>query len=227
MAIRCISVALIAGAALTSCAPTGSDDPRSGEAIENSIGNSVGNSVEDIEGVAGTVAINASAIDNAVIDGNARFIVLTPTLIRLEYEDDLAFQDATTFNAVNRDRPAPPFTTGITADGFREVTTSALTLRYRRGSGPFTPANVSIRVTDPITGAITTAAPAFPSYCAIGSACEAETALLGGRTATAYDHTGFTGSAFIAGFESTGASISHDVSGVPTAGTYRLAVRVR
>src|SRR4029079_8363810 len=115
-------------------------------------GPSLENSLEDsLEGIEGPVAISASANDNAVTDGNARFIVLTPTLIRLEYADDLAFQDATTFNAVNRDRPAPPLTTAITADGFREVTTSALTLRYRRGSGPFTPANVSIRVTDPIT----------------------------------------------------------------------------
>ena len=34
MAIRSISIAVIAGAALTSCAPTGSTDQRSGEPIE-------------------------------------------------------------------------------------------------------------------------------------------------------------------------------------------------
>src|SRR5689334_22159091 len=151
MPFRWISIALIAGAGLTSCAPTGPVDERSGESIENSIENSIAE-------VGGPSAISVSANDNAVIDGNARFTVLTPTLIRLEYADDLAFQDATTFNAVNRDLPAPAFTTSVTADGFREITTSALTLRYRRGSGPFTPANLSIRVTDSITGTVTMAA---------------------------------------------------------------------
>jgi len=156
-----------------------------------------------------------------IVDGPARFTVLTPTLIRMEYAGDQVFQDAATFNAVNRSFPAPVFTTRVTGDGLREITTSALTLRYRLGTGPFSPANVAVQIA--ATGVI--AAPAFPSYCVMDAPCEAETALLGGFAATALDHTGHTGSAFVAGFETAGSSLAFDISGVPVAGNYRLAIR--
>ncbi len=105
----------------------------------------------------------ARAAVTPIVDGNARFEVLTPTLIRFEYAGDAAFQDGTTFNAVNRNFAAPAYTTSITADGYREIHTDALTLRYRRSSGPFTAANLSVALTT--NG--TTATPIFPSYCAI------------------------------------------------------------
>ena len=79
--------------------------------------------------------------------------------------------------------------------GYREIKTSALTLRYKQNSGPFTAANLSVVVT--ATGA--TGHPAFPSYCAVSTACEGENALLTGNATTGYDHTGFTGSGFAAG----------------------------
>ena len=83
----------------------------------------------------------AHAASNTVIDGNARFQVLTPTLIRLEYAGDGAFQDSATFTAVNRSFPAVPYTTDVSG-GYREIVTSAVTLRYKENSGPFTPASV-------------------------------------------------------------------------------------
>jgi hypothetical protein len=166
-------------------------------------------------------AAAAPPAGTTVTDGDARFEVLSPTLIRLEYAGDAAFQDATTFNAVNRTFPTAAFTTDVSADGYREIHTTALTLRYRQNSGPFTPANLSVLV----AGTNVTAAPAFPSYCVYAAACEAEDALIGGYAATAYDHTGHTGTGFIAGFSSTGSSITQDVSAVPAAGTYRLSVR--
>lgn len=170
--------------------------------------------------VAAQPAQPAQAATNVVTDGNARFEVLTPTLIRLEYAGDGAFQDATTFNAVNRNFPVPSYTTTATSDGYREIRTSALTLRYKQGSGAFTAANLSVALSTGVT-----AQPAFPSYCAWNTACEAENALLTGRATPAYDHTGYTGSAFAAGIESTGSGIAVDVSGVPAAGSYRLQVR--
>ncbi|GAA2520572.1 TIM-barrel domain-containing protein [Winogradskya humida] len=157
----------------------------------------------------------------AVVDGSARFQVLTPTLIRMEYAGDAAFQDATTFNAVNRNLPAPAYTTAVSSDGFREIRTSSLTLRYKQNSGPFTASNLSVVVTS--TGA--TANPIFPSYCVVSTACEAENALLRKHAGTAVDHTGYVGSGFVAGYESADSGIEQDVSGVPTAGSYRLAVR--
>jgi hypothetical protein len=167
------------------------------------------------------VAVAAPPAGITVTDGGARFEVLSPTLIRLEYAGDGAFQDANTFNAINRAFPTAAFTTDVSADGYREIHTSALTLQYRQNSGPFTTANTSVAV----AGTGVTGAPAFPSYCAFATACEAENALIGGYAATAYDHTGHTGTGFIAGLTSPGSGLTQDVSAVPAAGTYRLSVR--
>lgn len=163
----------------------------------------------------------AQAATSTVVDGSARFEVLSPTLVRLEYAGDGAFQDGTTFNAVNRNFPAAPYTTDVTSDGYREIMTSGLTLRYKQGSGPFTAANLSVT----LAGTGVNAKPAFSSYCAVGAACEAENDLFAGRAAAAYDHTGHTGSGFAAGFEQTGAGLTQDVSAVPSSGNYRLQVR--
>jgi glycosyl hydrolase family 31/ricin-type beta-trefoil lectin protein/uncharacterized protein DUF5110/carbohydrate binding protein with CBM6 domain len=162
----------------------------------------------------------AQAASNVVVDGHARFEVLTPTLIRLEYAGDDKFQDAATFNAVNRNMGVPAFTTTV-ANGFREIHTAGLTLRYKQSSGPFTAANTSVQV----AGTNVTGAPAFPSYCAFGTACQAENGLFGESASTAYDHQGYSGSGFLAGFSATGSSLVQDVSAVPSAGAYQLSVR--
>jgi hypothetical protein len=171
-------------------------------------------------GVAAAPAARAAA-SPVVTDGNARFEVLSPTLVRLEYAGDGAFQDGTTFNAVNRAFPVPDYTTDVSSDGYREIKTAGLTLRYKQGSGPFTSANVSVTM----AGTGVTAQPAFPSYCPLNSACEAENSLLSGFGVTAYDHTGHTGSGFVAGYEHTGSGLTQDVAAVPSTGDYRLAVR--
>ena len=157
----------------------------------------------------------AAAATGPVVDGSARFEVLSPTLIRLEYAGDGKFQDGTTFNAVNR--PSADYTTTVSG-GYREIRTDALTLRYRQGSGPFTAANLSI------ARGSTTATPVFPSYCVVGAACQAENALLRGRASTAVNHLAYTGSGFAAGFEAAGSGIEQDVAAT-TAGSYRIAVR--
>lgn len=156
---------------------------------------------------------------NVVLDGHARFEVLTPTLVRLEYAGDDTFQDAPTFNALTRNQPTPAFTTDV-ANGYREIHTASLTVRYREGSGPFTKDNTSVQLTTGVSGA-----PEFPSYCAFGTTCEAENGLLGGSAATAYDHSGYTGSGFLAGFTATGASLTRAVSAIPATGSYQLTVQ--
>ncbi|MCW2143963.1 ricin-type beta-trefoil lectin domain protein [Actinoplanes cyaneus] len=165
-------------------------------------------------------ATATAAAAAAVTDGAARFEVLTPTLIRMQYAGDGAFTDATTFNVVNRAFTAPAYTTSVTADGFREIRTSALTLRYKQNSGPFTAANLSVAIT--ATGV--TARPVYPSYCPASTSCEGENALFTGGVTPAYDHQGHTGTGFAGGFESTGSGVRYDVD-VPTAGTWRLALR--
>ena len=160
---------------------------------------------------------------NQVIDGNARFEVLTPTLIRLEYAGDGAFQDGATFNVVNRNLPVPAFTTDVTSDGYREIRTAQLYLRYKENSGPFSQQNLSVQVQN---GSNTvTATPYFPSSCAFGQLCQAEDAQLGGGASPADNHTGYTGSEFVAGWQQTGAAITEQVLNVPSAGTYQLSMR--
>ncbi|MEY9931129.1 alpha-glucosidase (family GH31 glycosyl hydrolase) [Catenulispora sp. GP43] len=169
---------------------------------------------------ASSTKTQATAASTAVLDGSARFEVLTPTLIRMEYAGDNQFQDSETFNAVNRSFPAVSFTTSVSG-GYRVITTSSITLRYKEGSGPFTAANTSITV----AGTNTTAAPSFPSYCAFGTACEAEDGLLSWGAMAAYDHNNYTGSGFVAGFTQVHSAVQQDVSAVPSGGTYQLSVR--
>ena len=42
--------------------------------------------------------------------GNARFTVLTPEMIRIQYSHDGRFEDRATFGVVNRRLPVPAFT---------------------------------------------------------------------------------------------------------------------
>ena len=83
--------------------------------------------------VAVVTPATAHAASDVVTDGNARFEVLTPTLIRLEYAGDDAFQDGATFNAVNRSFPVPPYTTDVTSDGYREIHTSGADAALQAG----------------------------------------------------------------------------------------------
>lgn len=62
------------------------------------------------------------------------------------------------------------------------------------------------------------------SPCDVGDTCEAETGTLAGGAVVATDHTGYTGSGFVAGFTSPGGSVTQQFS-VPTAGTYTLDLR--
>jgi hypothetical protein len=161
---------------------------------------------------------------HAVVSGDARFEVLSPTLIRMEYAGDEKFTDAATFNAIGRDGfPKTSFTDKV-ADGWLTITTDRLTLRYKVDSGPFTTQNVSV---DLRTGDQTvTARPSWPApaTCVAGTLCEAEKTMLAGGVSVASDHTGYTGTGFAAGFQSAGASLTYRLD-VQTAGTYDLRLR--
>ena len=45
-----------------------------------------------------------------VVSGNARFTVLTPEMVRIEYSDSAKFEDRATFAVVNRELEVPRFT---------------------------------------------------------------------------------------------------------------------
>ncbi|MBD0735650.1 TIM-barrel domain-containing protein [Streptomyces sp. CBMA29] len=177
-----------------------------------------------VGGSGASAAPPSRAKASAVVSGDARFEILSPTLIRTEYAGDTAFLDAPTFNAVGRDGfGGAPFTQRV-SDGWLTLTTQALTLKYKVGSGPFTGQNLTVRLKSgrqDVTAAPWKAATA--STCAPGTLCEAESLKLNGVSA-ASDHTGYTGSGFAAGFENTGDSLSFTVT-VPSDGTYQFDAR--
>lgn len=78
-----------------------------------------------------------------VIDGQARFTVISPTLIRLEFAEDGRFEDRPSQTVGARQRSRATYTTAVEGDQ-RVVRTEALTLRYRIGSGPFTADNLTV-----------------------------------------------------------------------------------
>jgi hypothetical protein len=159
-----------------------------------------------------------------VISGDARFEVLSPTLIRTEYAGDAHFVDAPTFNAIGRGGFVPENFTTRTTDGWLTIQTQALTLRYRVGSGPFGTDNlqVQLRAGRQDVTAEPWAGQSVPT-CTVGVLCEAEDLSLNG-VSVASDHSGYTGRGFAAGFQSTGNSLSFQVN-VATAGTYQFDAR--
>jgi len=84
-----------------------------------------------------------------VIQGNARFTVLTPRLIRMEWAADGKFEDHATLGIVNRDLPVPAFKVRRSAKSLT-ITTDAVTLSYK-GGDKFGADNlqVSFRMTGP------------------------------------------------------------------------------
>lgn len=99
----------------------------------------------DAEQLVGPDSLTATNPGATVTDGRARFQVLTPTLIRLEYDADGEFEDRNTFFAIHRAFPVPEYSVER-SDGELRIETGALTLRYDRGSGPFTSETLAIEL---------------------------------------------------------------------------------
>ncbi|MFA1546084.1 TIM-barrel domain-containing protein [Actinomadura chokoriensis] len=158
----------------------------------------------------------------SVREGNARFQILSPTLIRLEYAGDGVFEDRPTFNAALRQAVPTRFRTW-TDSGDRVIRTDRLTVRYKRGSGAFTTANLRVKLAG---GAV--ARPAWSTadqVCSFSTRCEAEDGRPAGGAEVESDHKGFTGTGFTTGFDRRGASASFRLADVPADGDYRFAVR--
>jgi hypothetical protein len=84
-----------------------------------------------------------------VVIGNARFTVLMPELIRMEWAADGKFEDHASFVFINRRLPVPKFSKEE-SDHKLTIKTSALTLKYDGSTGQngqFTPENLSIELT--------------------------------------------------------------------------------
>jgi alpha-glucosidase (family GH31 glycosyl hydrolase) len=81
-----------------------------------------------------------------VLARSARFTVLTPQLIRLEWANDGKFEDHASFAFVNRRLPVPQFTQQIGPGNRVVLKTNAVTLVYdpRDTNGKFTPDDLTV-----------------------------------------------------------------------------------
>ncbi len=99
----------------------------------------------------GFAIIHAQTINNPVsntkaqvVEGNARFTVLTPELIRMEWSVDGAFQNNASIIFINRDLAVPAFKKSVNS-GVLTITTSKLTLKYKLNSDKFTSKNLEVK----------------------------------------------------------------------------------
>ena len=84
----------------------------------------------------------------AFVRGPARFQVLAPALVRLEYSPSGAFVDTPSVAVINRqDWPQTQVQSGEEA-GWLVLDTGVLSLRFKLGSGPFTTNNLRIEWRD-------------------------------------------------------------------------------
>ena len=68
-----------------------------------------------------------------VVVGNARFTVLTPQMIRMEWAEDGKFEDRASLTFVNRKLDVPPFKVKQTKSKVT-ISTSNVTLTYTKGA---------------------------------------------------------------------------------------------
>ena len=95
---------------------------------------------------------------SVVVSGEARFTILTPRLLRLEWSENGQFEDRGTFAFPTRYAPTPQFT--VRREGkLLIIDTGALELRYVKSPGTagsntkFRPTNLSITLAPSTSGA--------------------------------------------------------------------------
>jgi len=79
-----------------------------------------------------------------IVSGQARFTILTPQLIRMEWVPDAKFEDHASLVFINRRMPVPSFTK-TSSGGWLTIDTGKLTLRYKENSGAFTAENLQVQ----------------------------------------------------------------------------------
>jgi hypothetical protein len=145
--------------------------------------------------------------------GHARIEVLQPTLLRLEYSPENHFENAPSVNVLDRRFAVPHYSTHV-ANGWLTVRTSAATLRYRVGSGPFSAENTSL--TYSVNGKVSTAHPTWDWECPFDQVCQSGVATLGGTAQLFTAQTGYESPAgYIGYFQGTAARATWTVLGAP------------
>jgi len=170
------------------------------------------------------MAAGKAAQEATVVAGDARFEVLTPEVVRLEYSPTGQFLDQPTFNILDRDFSVPSYTR-TEQGGWLVLRTSDLVLRYRLGSGPFSPENTQLQLLHPLPGSAAAVSPTWENECTFGQVCQSGAAALAGGAALATDHNNYTSPpGFIADYSSAGASASWQLLGAP-GGTAAVTIR--
>ncbi len=160
-----------------------------------------------------------SAIVNA---GPARFEVLTPTLVRLEYSSAKRFENSPTVNVVDR-RMAVPRYVVRRSGGWLTIQTAGMVLRYRLGSGPFTVANTTLQFS--VGGTSTIVHPTWDDECTFDQVCQAGVAALAGGAVLSQSQVGYLSTAGFVGYiNMAGARATWSVLGAP-AGPAVLTLR--
>ena len=160
-----------------------------------------------------------------VVEGDARFEVLTPEVIRMEYSPTGSFLDDPTFDIMDRSFTAPAYTTS-SSSGWMTITTSQMTFSYLLGSGPFSTVNTKMQLLGTLPpGASASVTPTWSGECTFGQACQSGAATLSGGASISANHLNYLSPAgFVGGLTATGALASWQVLGAP-AGTASVAIR--
>ena len=164
-----------------------------------------------------------------VVAGDARFEVLAPDVIRLEYSPTGSFLNEPTFNILDRNFAVPPYT-ATRSGGWLTIRTSGVVLRYKLGSGAFSTANTQVRLLgrtadDNIDQGTSTSTPSWEWECTFGQVCQSGSAALDGSAALATDHSGYVSPAgFIASYSNPGDDATWSVLGAP-AGAATVTIR--
>ncbi|MGI3784710.1 MAG: TIM-barrel domain-containing protein, partial [Janthinobacterium lividum] len=162
--------------------------------------------------------------EGVVVSGDARFEVVTPTLVRVQHAAGGRFDDRPTTTTVPRDVAPPAYTVDHT-DGWLVLRTDRLTLRYREGSGAFTPDDLAVDLD--VAGTPTTARPTWrrpPGTCAYGTRCEAEDGRLSGGQSVHHEHGGASGRGYASDLGQHGSTDAWTITGVPRSGRHELQV---
>jgi hypothetical protein len=211
-ALGALAAAVTAAALCLSAGPAGAQAATSDSSPVN-----LSNSIDMAAGKAAAAA--------TVVEGDARFEVLAPEVIRMEYSPTGSFLDDPTFDILDRDFDAPAFTTAV-SNGQLTITTSQMKLSYQLGSGPFNTTNTAMTLLGALPpGASANVTPTWGLECTFGQVCQSGAASLTGGAAIASNHENSVSPAgFVAGLTATGAQATWSVLGAP-AGTADVTIR--
>ena len=153
--------------------------------------------------------------NGVVTDRHVRFQVLTPSLIRLEYSSSGEFEDRPTFFAVERDFAVPEFEARV-SDGWIEIETNSVTVRYERGSGSFDQDNTVVELAE--GSSQRTRSPKWKQRV-----CRTNDATVSGSVAPADEQQGYSGAGYVTRF-GDGKAEWH-IDSPPTEDEYTITIR--